>query len=255
MFRKLMAAVGVGGAEVETELFTPGVQPGGHAEGVIRLRSGPTRQHIERVAVEFVTRVEREFDDVEDVRDLGFGRLEVRSWFEVAPGEVVEIPFGVRAPMETPITFYNGRHLPGVAVSLRTIVEVSGAVDPRDSDPIGVGALPAQHVVLDAVERLGFQLRSADVEGGWLHNTPQQLPFYQEIEFSGSPRFPRLAQLEVTFVAADHGMSVILEADKRAGLISAGRDVLDALWVDYGSLEHTDWAAELHRRLDALSAR
>ncbi|MEV0250630.1 sporulation protein [Nocardia sp. NPDC050712] len=255
MFKKLLAAAGVGGAEVETELFTPGVQPGGVAEGVIRLRGGKVAQDIAEIAVEFVTRVEHEHDDHEGVREHGFGRTWVQGPFRLESGGFAEFRFGARAPMETPITFYNGRVLPGTWVALRTVVDVQGAVDATDTDPIGVGALPAQHVLLEAIERLGFGLRSADVEFGRIYHSTQTLPFYQEIEFAGSHRYPQLTQLEVTFVPNEQGMSVVLEADKRGGVFSESRDVLDALWVDYAALGQRDWAGELHHRLAGLASR
>ncbi|MFC9895474.1 sporulation protein [Nocardia sp. NPDC127579] len=254
MFKRLLAAAGVGGAEVETELSTPGIQPGGVAEGVIRLHGGKVAQDIAEIAVEFVTRVEHEHDDHEGVRDMSFGRTWVQGPFRLDPGAAAEFRFAARTPLETPITFYNGRVLPGTWVALRTIVDVPG-VDATDTDPIGVGALPAQHVLLEAVERLGFGLRSADVEYGRIHNSRQTLPFYQEIEFGGSHRYPQLDQLEVTFVPDEHGMSVVLEADKRGGVWSQSRDVLDALRVDYATLGQRDWAAELHHRLAGMASR
>ncbi|ONM46111.1 sporulation protein [Nocardia donostiensis] len=255
MFKKLLAAVGVGGAEVETELFGAGVQPGGVLQGVIRLRGGQTAQRVTSVDVELVTRVEVEHDDGEYVGEAGFGRVRVQGGFELNPGASLEFPFGLRAPMETPITFYNNRHLPGTSVAVRTVVDLNGGVDAKDTDPIGVGALPAQHVILDAVERWGFGLRSADVESGRVSGTPQQLPFYQEIEFAPSPRFPRINQLEVTFVAVEHGMSVVMEADKRGGLLSAGRDSFDALWVDFAAMGQVDWVAAVGQRLERLASR
>ncbi|MGN2640405.1 sporulation protein [Nocardia takedensis] len=255
MFRKLLAAAGVGGAEVETELFTPGVQPGGVVEGVIRLRGGAVGQDISRIAVEFVTRVEHEYEDHEGHRDTGFGWTHVHGPLHLPAQAPLEFRFAARAPMETPITFYNGRQLPGAFVAVRTIVEIQGAVDAADTDPIGVGALPAQHVLLEAVERLGFHLRSADAESGHIRNTPQQLPFYQEIEFGGSHHYPKLNQLEVTFLAAEHGMTVVLEADKRGTWLSEGSDVFESLWVDYATLGQRDWAGELHHRLLGMSSR
>ncbi|UGT60655.1 sporulation protein [Nocardia asteroides] len=253
MFKKLLAAVGVGGAEVETELFTPGVQPGGVIEGVIRVRGGQVPQRIDRIAVELVTRVEHEYEDGETHRDTGFGAHDVFHGFDLAPGAFHEFRFGARAHLETPITFFDGQPLPGTVVALRTVLAVSGAVDATDSDPIGVGALPAQHILLDAVRRWGFPLRSADVEHGRLHNTPQQLPFFQEIEFGPSHRFPRLNQLEVSFVPAEHGMSVVFEADKRGGLFTEGRDAYDNLWVEYANLPHVDWAGEVGHRIERLA--
>ncbi len=254
MFKKLLAAVGVGGVEVETTLREPGVRPGGVVEGVIRLHSGEVEQDISGVYVELVTRAEHEFgnDEVDALR--AFGRVAVREGgVSLPPGQVVELPFRLPVPVETPITFYNNAHLRGkTQVAVRTVVDVRGAVDATDTDPIGVGALPAQHRVLEALEALGFRLHSADVEAGRIPRTRQGLPFYQEIEFSGSPNYPRLRQLEVTFVAGSDGMDVVLESEKKAGLLTGGGDRLNILSVGYDQAGHLDWPGELHKVLDSL---
>ncbi|WP_306362389.1 sporulation protein [Nocardia sp. CC227C] len=252
MFKKLLAAVGVGGAEVRTELHTPGVQPGETVHGVVRLRGGSVEQEIDRIAVELVTRVEIEHADEEYDAYRAFWSADVHGSFTLAGSAPYEFPFSLHTPMETPITFYNGRHLPGMEVFVRTVVEVGGAVDPGDRDPLGIGALPAQHVVLATLEQFGFPLHRADVEAGRLRGIQQQLPFYQEIEFGRSRNYPRLNQLEVTFVARRDGMDVVLEADKKGGWIREGRDVFDVIHVDYGALDHTDWASVLHERLAKL---
>lgn len=254
MFKKLLAAVGVGGAEVETVLHTPGVQPGGTVHGVIRLRGGDVPQQIPGLSVEFVTRVEHEGDDSEIDLMRGFGRVEVYRNLSLPPGQIVETPFALQAPLEMPITHFRDHPLRGAVVAVRTRLEISGAVDATDTDPIGVGALRSQHVLLEAVERLGFRLHSADVEAGRLRNTRQGLPFYQEIEFLGSPRYPRLSQLEVTFFAGPDGMDMVLEADKKAGLITNGRDLSNVVRIDYRALDQIDWAAELHRRLEPMAS-
>jgi sporulation-control protein len=254
MFKKLLAAVGVGGAEVETELFTPGVQPGGVVEGVVRLRGGDVQQEIPGVLVEFVTRVEHESDDHEAHVNRTFGRTDVRRNVPLAPHQTIELPFRLPAPLETPINFYNNRNLPGTTVAVRTTLEIAGAIDATDNDPIGVGALPAQHVLLAAVESLGFHLHSADVEAGHLRGTRQTLPFFQEIEFRGSHRYPRLKQLEVSFVAGPDGMDVVLEADKKAGLLTSGRDLTNVLRIDYHAVDRVDWAGELHRVIEPMGS-
>lgn len=252
MFKKLLAAVGVGGVEVETELRTPGVAPGGTVHGVIRLRGGGVAQDISRIALELVTRVEIERADEEYDSYRGFHLATVHGPFTVPANAPYEFSFALPVPFETPITFYNGRHLPGMEVFVRTVVEIAGAVDAGDRDPLGVGALPAQHVILAALEHLGFPLHRADVESGRLRGIAQELPFYQEIEFGRAHRYPRLNQLEVTFVARHDSMDVVLEGDKKGGWISEGRDVYDVIRVDYHALEHTDWAAVLHQRLERM---
>ncbi|MEV0436727.1 sporulation protein [Nocardia sp. NPDC050413] len=255
MFKQMLAAAGVGGAEVDTELFTPGVQPGGLVEGVIRLRGGRVDQAVGQVAVEFITRVEREYSDGEErVADQAFGRVAVTGPFTLGAGRIAEFRFAAPVPLETPITFFDGHHLPGAAVALRTVVDLHGAVDSTDTDPIGIGALPAQHVVLDAVRRMGFPLLRTDVEAGRVNRTPQRLPFYQELEFGRSPHFPRVNQLEVTFIAAEQGMAVVLEADIQGGLLRGTRDGIGMFWVDYAQLAHQDWTREIHQSLHRLGA-
>jgi hypothetical protein len=49
------------------------------------------------------------------------------------------------------------------------------------------------------------------------------LPLYQEVEFRGSSRFPRINQLEVTFLTSAAGTEVIIEADRRRGFLSSVR--------------------------------
>ncbi|WP_459545234.1 sporulation protein [Nocardia sp. X0981] len=253
MFRTLLGALGTNTAEVETELFTPGVQPGQPVQGVIRMRCHERPARIKGVAVELITRAEREYDEGEQMVDLAFAQQPVFGPFELLPGYPLEGRFELVTPWETPITFYNGRHLAGTAVAVRTRVDVEGGFDAADTDPIGVGALPAQHVLLAAVEAWGFGLRHADVEAGRVDRIPHRLPFFQEIEFGPSPRFPGLNQLEVTFLADPQGMYVVLEADKRALLFAPGRDVLDAIRVDFATFEQVNWVEVLGQRLHLLT--
>ncbi|MEV6768241.1 sporulation protein [Nocardia sp. NPDC051030] len=255
MFKKLLAAAGVGGAEVETIVHTPGVQPGGTVHGTVRLRGGSVAQEISRVAVEFVTRVEFEHAEDEYDRARGFYLTDVHGPVYLSPGASYEIPFELYTPLEAPITFFHGRQLPGMAVAVRTIVEIAGAVDPGDSDPIGIGALPAQHVILSAIEELGFPLHSADCEWGLLRGIPQELPFYQEIEFGRSHLYPNLKQLEVTFVAGAEGVHVVLEGDRKSGLLSAGGDLYNVVFVGHYDLDRVDWVAVFDERLRGMASR
>ena len=111
---------------------------------------------------------------------------------------------------------------------------------------MAVHPLPAQEKILEAFLRLGFRFSRADVERGRIHGVQQSLPFYQEIEFYPSPQYARaLNQLEVTFVATPQHLQVIMEADKRGGMFTEGRDALSIFTVDYANAEHTDWAPQL----------
>ena len=63
----------------------------------------------------------------------------------------------------------------------------AGAPDKGDLDPVDVHPLPSQDAVLNAFGELGFLFCTADVEMGQLHGVPQELGFYQEIEFFPPP--------------------------------------------------------------------
>lgn len=109
----------------------------------------------------------------------------------------------------------------GVVLGVRTELSVAGAKDRGDLDPVAVGPPPAQEAILEALGQLGFGFRSADLEYGHIGGTGQQLPFFQEIEITPSPRHAHLVnEIEVTFLANPAGLEVTLEADKHGGLLS-----------------------------------
>jgi sporulation-control protein len=142
-----------------------------------------------------------------------------------------------------------------MTMGLRTELSVARAVDKTDLDPISVSPLPAQERILDALSQLGFQFKNADVERGRLRGVHQQLPFYQEIEFYPPPYARRVNEVEVTFVATQHGMDVVLELDKRGGMFTSGHDAYGRLQVDYASADRVDWAGQIDAWLREAIAR
>jgi sporulation-control protein len=67
-------------------------------------------------------------------------------------------PFSFPLPDETPLTM---RDQP---VYLRTGLDISTAIDPKDTDYIQVRPHPLMQQVLNAIENLGFQLYKVDCE-------------------------------------------------------------------------------------------
>jgi sporulation-control protein len=201
---------------------------------------------IEYVALGLVTRVEVESGDNEYDTAQEFHRQRITGGFPLAAGQRYDIPFRFEVPWETPLTHLFGQHLRGMTMGLRTELEVARAVDKGDLDPVSVHPLPAQERILDALFRLGFHLNRADVERGHIYGVRQTLPFYQEIEFHPAPQYARaINQLEVTFVTAPHQLEVVLEIDKRGGLLGEGRDAFGRFTVDYATVEQTDWTSHL----------
>nr|WP_107904657.1 sporulation protein [Streptomyces chartreusis] len=250
VFKRLLGSLGVGGPTVDTVLDPGPALPGGALTGQVRLRGGGADFEIESITLELVARVEAEHEEGESEGAVTFERFTVGGGFRLAEGEEHSVPFSVTLPWETPVTELYGQAL-GVVLGVRTELSVAGAKDKGDLDRLAVGPLPVQEAALEALGQLGFGFRSADLEYGRIGGTAQQLPFYQEIEITPSPRYAhRVNEIEVTFLAGPAGMEVVLEADKRGGLFSAGHDALTRFTV--GHHDSRDWNAEVEGWIERL---
>ncbi|WP_030556489.1 sporulation protein [Streptomyces exfoliatus] len=254
-FKKLLASLGAGGASVETVLTEANVVPGGVVQGEVRIQGGSVDQQIEGLSVGLQARVEVEGGDQEQKQDIEFGKVRLGGAFEVKAGAVHAVPFGLEIPWETPVTSVAGQQLRGMNIGVTTELEIARAVDSGDLDPINVHPLPAQQAILDAFLQLGFRFKSADMERGHIRGTRQKLPFYQEIEFFAPQQYRGLNQVEVSFVADDREMDVVLEMDKKPGLFGEGSDSFRAFKVGLDDFHTTDWAAYLNQWLAEVGGR
>ncbi|MFI6289811.1 sporulation protein [Streptomyces sp. NPDC051018] len=254
-FKKLLASLGAGGASVETVLTEDNVVPGGVVRGEVRIEGGSVDQQIEGLTIGLQARVEVESGDQEVKQDIDFVEQRLGGAFEVKAGAVHVVPFGLEIPWETPVTSIAGQQLRGMNIGVTTQLEIARAVDSGDLDPVHVHPLPAQQAILDAFIQLGFRFKSADMERGHIRGTRQRLPFYQEIEFFPPQQYRGLNQVELTFVADDREMDVVLEMDKKPGLFSEGSDSYKAFKVGHHDFASTDWAAYLNQWLADVGGR
>ncbi|MCX5389872.1 sporulation protein [Streptomyces sp. NBC_00094] len=254
-FKKLLASLGAGGATVETVLSEENVVPGGVVQGEVRIQGGSVDQQIEALSVGLQARVEVEGGDQEHKQDIEFLKVRLGGAFEVKAGAVHVVPFGLEVPWETPVTSVAGQQLRGMNIGVVTELEIARAVDSGDLDPINVHPLPAQQAILDAFIGLGFRFKSADMERGHIRGTRQKLPFYQEIEFFAPQQYRGLNQVEITFVADEREMDVVLEMDKKPGLFGEGSDSFRAFKVGLNDFHTTDWAAYINQWLAEVGGR
>ncbi|MCD9142383.1 sporulation protein [Streptomyces albireticuli] len=254
-FKKLLASLGAGGASVETVLFEENVVPGSVVQGEVRIQGGSVAQQIQGLSVGLQARVEVEGGEEEYKQDVEFTRVQLGGAFEVQAGAVHTVPFGLEIPWETPITTFLGRHLTGMNVGVITELAIARAVDSGDLDPVNVHPLPAQQAILDAFGQLGFGFKAADLEKGHIRGTRQRLPFYQEIEFHAPSQYRGLNEVELSFVADDREMDVVLEMDKKPGLFTEGSDTYRSFTVDLHAYGQTDWAAYLNQWLAEVGGR
>jgi sporulation-control protein len=149
----------------------------------------------------------------------------------------------------------DGQALRGMNIGVTTELEIARAVDSGDLDPINVHPLPAQKAILDAFIQLGFRFKNADMERGHIRGTRQKLPFYQEIEFFPPQQYRGLHQVELSFVADEQAMDVVLEMDKKPGLFSEGSDTFRSFKVGLNDYQGTDWAAYLNQWLSEVGSK
>ncbi|CBG74148.1 MULTISPECIES: sporulation protein [Streptomyces] len=254
-FKRLLASLGAGGASVETVLTEVNVVPGGVVQGEVRIQGGSVDQQIEGLSVGLQARVEVEGQDAEYKQDMVFTKQRLGGAFELKAGAVHVVPFGLEIPWETPVTTIQGHSLPGMHIGVTTELEIARAVDSGDLDPINVHPLPAQQAILDAFIQLGFRFKNADLERGHIRGTRQKLPFYQEVEFYPPQQYHGLNQVELSFVADDREMDVVLEMDKKPGLFSEGSDSFRSFRVGLHDYQGTDWAAYLNQWLSEVGSK
>ncbi|MFD7779007.1 sporulation protein [Streptomyces sp. NPDC059753] len=254
-FKRLLASLGAGGASVETVLTEVNVVPGGVVQGEVRIQGGSVDQDIEGLSVGLQARVEVEGADQETKQDIEFTKLRLGGAFQLQANAVHAVPFGLEIPWETPVTTIDGQQLRGMNIGVTTELEIARALDSGDLDPINVHPLPSQQAILGAFIGLGFRFKSADMERGHIRGTRQKLPFYQEIEFFPPQQYRGLNQVELSFVADDREMDVVLEMDKKPGLFSESSDTFRSFVVGHNDFQGTDWSAYLHQWLSEVGSK
>ncbi|MFB6679053.1 sporulation protein [Streptomyces sp. NPDC057684] len=254
-FKRLLASLGAGGASVETVLTEVNVVPGGVVQGEVRIQGGSVDQDIEGLSVGLQARVEVEGADQETKQDIEFTKLRLGGAFQLQANAVHAVPFGLEIPWETPVTTIDGQQLRGMNIGVTTELEIARALDSGDLDPINVHPLPSQQAILDAFIGLGFRFKSADMERGHIRGTRQKLPFYQEIEFFPPQQYRGLNQVELSFVADDREMDVVLEMDKKPGLFSESSDTFRSFVVGHNDFQGTDWSAYLHQWVSEVGSK
>lgn len=263
MFQKVLASFGQGGAKVDARLLDRSVRPGGTLRGEVLLAGGQVDQQVESLSVTLLARVESDAPAGRpaEVTDLPFQTVQLAGRELIRAGAQVTVPFEVQLPWETPITTVFGKYLTGMAVGLQTNLDLAGvAVDPQDVDAVSIEPVPAQHRILDALSRLGFQFRSANLEKNRLAGVDQQFPFFQEIHFAPAQNFaPVFNDLAVSFLARPRDVQVVLAVTKKVrvlkggGLGGRGQTFYGSFNVDYAALGRTNWEQQIEGWLRELA--
>ncbi len=254
MFKKMLAALGVGGPSVDTVLSSPDTQPGRTLQGEVNIVGGDVDVDIEYVALSLVTRAELGDDGPDGAIELT--RATVSGAFTLPAGQEYRIPFELAVPWESPITVVYGQQLHGMAAGVHTELAVAKAVDKTDLDAVRIHPLSSQEMVLDALAALDCSIKSSDVETGRIAGVPQRLPAFQEIEYHPPGRYMgRINEIELTFISTPHELHVVLEADRNGDRFSEGGDEFGRWHVPHGEAEGFPWADHIGSWLEGVAAR
>jgi sporulation-control protein len=161
----------------------------------------------------------------------------------VGLGAEVVLPFRIRLPASAPLTVGSTQTL------LKTRLDVAGAVDPRDTDPVRVRPNRAMQAVFDGMEHAGFRLVETEVE----YNPQRATPFVQEFDFR--PRSSRdhgIEEVEISFALVPRGVEVSLTVDNRGSFFTLGRERTARFRVLEAEMDRLDMAAELRQAVNAL---
>jgi sporulation-control protein len=167
--KRVLSSIGIGAATVDTIFPRTELGPGETVTADVELYGGDATQAIEGLYFQLKTRVSGGTD-----QERTIGEFAVDEAVTLEPDEERTIPVEVTVPQWTPLT--RG----GASVWLETGLDIDWAKDPTDEDRIDV--LPGEYAaaLFEAVEELGFVLRSTE-----LVDTPHldDRPFAQEFNF------------------------------------------------------------------------
>jgi len=248
LFNKIMATVGIGAAKVDTILNSNVSKPGGVISGVVHVKGGNVDQDIHDIDVSLMVDVRIEKDDITYYSPSLITKHRVTGGFKIQKGEHRQFPFEFMVPLEVPVTVLGPYKLGKIKLYVKTDLDIENAMDKADKDYLEIEPLPNMVNFLNAVLNLGFVFHKADVEKGRIPGSNYN--FFEEIEFYGQrSQFPRIKELEVTFIAQPNEVVVVLEMDKR-GLFGS-TDKYRVMSIPYNDSNY-NYVAELQHVLSQV---
>lgn len=236
MFKKMLAAVGIGGAKVDAVLESSEVVLGDTIRGVVKINGGAIGASVTKAFIEFATKfsytveVEVDTDNGRQTQKQSrlfsseYGRTLIGQNIEMGAKGDLEIPFEITLPLHAPVTPIGlSKALP---LALESQLDVPFAIDPRDSDQVIARPHPDMQAAFDFLAAEGYHLR--EVELKLCSTAMSPVKFVQEFEFKASMPGMRFDEVELMFLPRGDTWSIIVEADIRArGLRGFFAEVLD----------------------------
>lgn len=238
--KRVLSSLGIGAATVDTVLPTT-LTAGETVDARVDVTGGNDTQEVEGVYFALETRYETD----ESSRTGTIDSFRIADPFTIEPDEDRSFSVSIDVPYHTPVTMGK------TDVWLDTGLDIDWAVDPDDTDPVEIEPDPLRRDLFDALESLGFSLRTAECEASEsLFSGPS---FVQEFEFvpRSGPFAGELDELEIAPLPDGDGFDLLIEVDRRGGLLAEHFDA-DERNTRLSLESPTD---DLERRLRSLIER
>lgn len=204
MIGRILASFGIGSAKVDTRLEKATYRSGEWVRGSIFVQGGKAEQTVDSIYLYLM--LQNYSDNQQD--DYLLDEFLITETFTVREQETKVIPFQFQLPYDTPVT--SG----GSAIYLKTGLDVKMAVDPDDRD--GFEVLPSLLVdkVLQAVEDIGFRLKSVEFDHEMFH---ARHPFVQKYRFAPQGEYAGVMdEMRLTFYPSANEVDAIVQIDNKA---------------------------------------
>jgi sporulation-control protein len=204
MFRKILASVGIGAANVDLSLPKTRFSAGEVVNGQLRIGGGMIDQKVDKVYLRLLlTSSFKKGDQMQNIT-REFASATIAEGFEVRSGSSVQnVPVMFAIPEAIPISTNPTRYY------LLTGLDIASAVDPKDTDGIEILPGPRQAVIMQAIEnQLGFRRKQ---------RTGEYNGRFQEFEYRpGNFMLGKLDELEVVYQVERDGVRLFMQIDKKA---------------------------------------
>jgi sporulation-control protein len=231
MLNKILASFGIGAAKVDARLQNNRVRIGENLQGEIHIQGGSVEQSISQIYMYLFTYYYRKVNDNETLHKEVLASYRVSDSLVISPGEKKVLPFQLKVPYHTPISFNKQK------VYLSTGLDIERAIDPKDLDPVIVEPDPLMEEIFRQVDALGFRHSFDSGKCKHASRIHRAVPFVQEFEFKPHGTFrDRLDEIELIFDVHESGIDILMQVDKKAnnlmGLFAEALD-LDEKYVRF----------------------
>lgn len=218
----VLSRIGIGAATVDTVLERDVVRPGETIDAHIEIDGGSTDQDVDEVYLQLATKY-RKNDDTFTTTSIRSGKIAEQFTIEAGEHRRLE-PSPIHVPLSTPATI--GR----TEVWIDTGLDVDWALDPSDTDPLEVRPRPYLQAVLEAADRLGFEMKDAKpVTSGSFG--PEV--FVQEIEYAPTRGYrTKFEEIELFPVPREDGLDLAIEIDRAGRTVGTAEETQHRLRIE-----------------------